>query len=101
MKDKHLEKFIMEISKCKDPVVFCGLARVLKVPLVEDKLDENKHPIGRDFGDIFEDVLNAFSAADRRRKRELLKILAQSNKSHLGDDMNADNSKDTTSATAD
>lgn len=66
------EKFILEISNIKAPELFLGVARILKVQLIND---QNV----RDFADIYEDVLNAFEAAPRKRKRELLKILHDAN----------------------
>lgn len=68
------ERFIYELSKIKQPEVFIGVARILQVKLV------NEDGESRDFDEIFNDVLNAYSAADRRRRRELFKILKAANK---------------------
>ena len=67
-------RFIYELSKIKQPEVFIGVARILQVKLV------NEDGESRDFDEIFDDVLNAYSAADRKRRRELFKILKAANK---------------------
>jgi len=67
-------RFIYELSKIKQPEVFIGVARILQVKLV------NEEGESRDFDEIFNDVLNTYSAADRKRRRELFKILKAANK---------------------
>lgn len=73
------EKFMKEISKIKEPEIFLGVARVLKVRLVEDEKDENGKFAARDFNEIFADVMKNFDGAPRKRKRELFKILREAN----------------------
>ena len=89
MKETLTQKFIKEIAKIKSPEVFLGVARILKVQLMEDK--ETPY----DFVKIFSDTVEAFDKADRARKKELLKILIQANR-YRECDVNGDNSKDAT-----
>ena len=74
MKETLTQKFIKEIANIKSPEVFLGVARILKVQLMEDK--ETPY----DFVKIFSDTVEAFDKAGRARKRELLKILIQANR---------------------
>ena len=89
MKETLTQKFIKEISNIKSPEVFLGVARILKVQLMEDQ--ETPY----DFVKIFSDTVEAFDKADRARKKELLKILVRANQ-YKECDMNGDNSKDAT-----
>lgn len=73
MKETLTQKFIKEIANIKSPEVFLGVARILKVQLMEDK--ETPY----DFVKIFSNTVEAFDKADRARKKELLKILVQAN----------------------
>lgn len=73
MKETLTQKFIKEIAKIKSPEVFLGVARVLKVQLMEDK--ETPY----EFTKIFSDTVEVFDKAGRARKKELLKILVQAN----------------------
>lgn len=73
MKETLTQKFIKEIANIKSPEVFLGVARILKVQLMEDK--ETPY----DFVKIFSDTIEAFDKADRARKKELLKILVRAN----------------------
>ena len=73
MKKTLTQKFIEEIAKIKSPEIFLGVARILKVQLMEDK--ETPY----DFVKIFSDTVEAFDKAGRARKKELLKILIQAN----------------------
>lgn len=73
MKETLTQKFIKEIAKIKSPEVFLGVARVLKVQLMEDK--ETPY----EFTKIFSDTVEAFDKAGCARKKELLKILVQAN----------------------
>ena len=68
------EKFLRELSKIKDPAVFFGTARILKVPCMVDK------DTPREFQDILKDVIDNYFAAAPSRQRELLKILKDANK---------------------
>ena len=91
MKKTLTQKFIEEIAKIKSPEIFLGVARILKVQLMEDK--ETPY----EFTKIFSDTVEAFDKADRARKKELLKILIQANQ-YKECDVNGDSSKDTTEA---
>ena len=71
------EKFMVEISKIKQPEIFLGVVRILKVKLMEDE----KTP--RDFVDVFRDCVEAYHNMGRERKKELLKILKQANKAKI------------------
>lgn len=73
MKETLTQKFIKEIANIKSPEVFLGVARILKVQLMEDK--ETPY----DFVKIFSDTVEAFDKTDRARKKELLKILVRAN----------------------
>ena len=66
------ERFIYELGRIKNPEIFLGVARILKVRLIEDG-----EP--RDFGDLCADVIESFEQTNRKRKRELLKILRDAN----------------------
>ena len=89
MKETLTQKFIKEIANIKSPEVFLGVARILKVQLMEDKATPY------DFVKIFSNTVEAFDKADRTRKKELLKILVRANQ-YKECDMNGDNSKDAT-----
>lgn len=89
MKETLTQKFIKEIANIKSPEVFLGVARILKVQLMEDK----ETPC--DFVKIFSDTVEAFDKADRARKKELLKILVRANQ-YKECDVNGDSSKDPT-----
>lgn len=67
-------KFIRNLAEIKDPAVFLGVARVLKVQLMKD---ENTP---RDFDEILRDVIDNYFAAPRKKQKELLEILKQANK---------------------
>lgn len=70
---RNEKKFIKALSKIKDPAVFLGVAKVLKVRCMEDK------DTPRDFNDILRDTINNYFAAAPSRQRELLKILKDAN----------------------
>ena len=73
MKETLTQKFIKEIANIKSPEVFLGVARILKVQLMEDK------DTPYDFVKIFSDTIEAFDKATCARKKELLKILVKAN----------------------
>lgn len=73
MKETLTQKFIKEIANIKSPEVFLGVARILKVQLMEDQ--ETPY----DFVKIFSDAVEAFDKTGRARKKELLKILVRAN----------------------
>ena len=74
MEDRLSVKFIKELSKIKDPMVFLGVARILNVELMVDK-DTSK-----DFAAVLNEVIDSYNSSDRKRRRELLKILEKSNR---------------------
>ena len=89
MKETLTQKFIKEIANIKSPEVFLGVARILKVQLMEDK--ETPY----DFVKIFSDTVEAFDKAGRARKKELLKILIQANQ-YKECDINGNSSQNST-----
>ena len=70
---RNEKKFIHEVSKIKDPAVFFGIAKILKVPCFIDK------DTPRDFSEVLNDIFDAYFAADLKRQKELLKILKDAN----------------------
>jgi len=78
--DKLNLKFLEETSKIKEPEVFIGVARILKVPLLKEEKDEDGKFPPREFIDLYIDVLSSYETSSRKRKRELLKILREANK---------------------
>lgn len=89
--EKLTTKFMHETAKIKDPIVFFGLARVLKIELMGDGAPRN-------FEDIYTDLIAAYSAQTKRRKRELFKILRQANKEG---NLNADRTENTETSISD
>lgn len=63
-------KFINLISKIKEPEIFLGICRILKV-----KVMDGEEP--KDFSVLLEEVIAAFEAAPRKRRRELLAIMRE------------------------
>lgn len=80
MKKDLNTRFLIEVSKIKEPEIFLGVARILKVKLVSEEKDEEGRLISRDFSDILTDLIDSYSKSERRRKRELLKIIEKANK---------------------
>lgn len=81
---KLTDQFMSELAKIKEPEVFLGVARVLKVKIVEEvpvKDDPEKkfNLVAREASDLIVDVVDAYDKAGRDRKRELLKILRAAN----------------------
>lgn len=74
MEDRLSTKFIKELSKIKDPMVFLGVARILNVDIMVDK-DTSK-----DFAAVLNEVIDSYNSSNRKRRRELLKILEKSNR---------------------
>jgi hypothetical protein len=68
-----MEKFLMQLSKL-EPVEFIGVAHLCGARLLQE---DNKTP--RDFADILRDVLNKYQTLNRKKRRELEEILAQTN----------------------
>ena len=67
-------KFTTELLCTKDPAIFLGVARILKVPF----MTEESTP--KDFNGLVDDVIGAYCASPHKRKKELLKILQDANK---------------------
>lgn len=62
------KRFIRLLGDIKEPEIFLGICRILKVKIMEG---ENPRP----FEDLLADVIDAFAAAPRQRRKELLKIV--------------------------
>ena len=78
-------------------VEFAGLARVLKVQLL-DEVDPAAEAIkdrfaARPFLDVLEDLLAAFDKCDRKRKKEILAMVKAATKAPRGDE-SAGNTQD-------
>lgn len=75
---KQIDKFIKFISEL-EPVEFAGLARVLKVRLLDEVNPEAElvkdRFAARSFTDVLTDILAAFEKSDRKRRREILKLI--------------------------
>lgn len=70
---KYEKKFLEEVSRIKDPAVFLGIAKIMKVPCFIDK------DTPRDFHDILKDTIDNYFAAAPSRQKEVLKILKDAN----------------------
>lgn len=68
-----VKKFIKEIGNTTDPVVFLGLAKILKVPVME----EGKP---RDFVQVLKETIDNYIAAPYIKQKEILEILKDANK---------------------
>lgn len=73
LKTNIVKKFIKEIGNTTDPVVFLGLAKILKVPVME----EGKP---RDFVQVLRETIDNYIAAPYTRQKEILTILKDANK---------------------
>ena len=68
-----MEKFLTQLSKL-EPMEFIGVAHLCGARLLQE---DNK--TSRDFADILEDILDKYETLNRKKRRELKKILAHSN----------------------
>ena len=68
-----MEKFLIQLSKL-EPVEFIGVAHLCGARLLQE---DNKTP--RDFADILRDVLDKYQILSRKKRRELERVLAQTN----------------------
>ena len=68
-----MEKFLTQLARL-EPVEFIGVAHLCGARLLQE---DNKTP--RDFADILRDVLDKYQTLNREKRRELEKVLAQSN----------------------
>ena len=73
-----MEKFLTQLSKL-EPVEFIGVAHLCGARLLQE---DNNTP--RDFADILRDVLNKYQTLNRKKRRELEKVLAQTNSVERG-----------------
>ena len=82
------EKLFNYIPKL-DVVEFTGLARVLKVQLLEEvdpaaeQVKDRYAP--RAFSDVLNDMLTAFEKCDRKRKKEIISLVKAATKASRGD----------------
>lgn len=67
------ERFILELGNIKEPEIFLGVARILKVQLLNEKGEV------KDFSELCAGAIESFELLKRKRKRELLKILREAN----------------------
>lgn len=88
---KPTDKLLTLIPKL-NAVEFAGLARVLKVKLLDEVNPEADMPaekfVAREFNDVLADVLKNFELSSRARRREILQLLKAAQKG----DKNADHS---------
>ena len=71
---KQTDKLLRNIIKL-DPMEFIGIAHILRVPLTTvDIKDDGGHAVARPFVDVLQDLLAAFEASSRQRRREILQI---------------------------
>lgn len=73
MKKTLTQNFIEELSRTKNAELFVGVARLLKVSIIDEEMNT------RDFNDVFTDILAAFDKSKNKFKKELLKILKDAN----------------------
>ena len=73
-----MEKFLTQLSKL-EPVEFIGVAHLCGARLLQE---DNKTP--RDFADILRDVLDKYQTLNQKKRRELEKVLAQTNSVERG-----------------
>ena len=75
---KQVNKLIEMITKL-EVTEFIGLAKILKVKLVEEinpgAAEPSERFKARDFSDVLADLLKSFENAPRARRREILQML--------------------------
>lgn len=90
------EKFFDYIPKL-NAVEFTGLARLLKVQLLDEvnpAAEQTKDRYApRSFTDVLNDMLNAFEKCDRKRRKEILQLVKAATKATRSD-FNASDSQD-------
>lgn len=72
---KDIDQLILAIPKM-EVVDFIGLARLLKVQLV------NEDDTPREFADVLQDVLSNFKTTNRQRRREIIQVVKKANACH-------------------
>lgn len=84
---------LLELLPKLDAVQFAGLARVLKVKLLDevnpDATDPKERYAARGFNDVLEDMLKNFESSNRARRREILQLVSAA--ARAGDGSDADN----------
>lgn len=70
---KTFLSFIEEVSKLSE-VEFVGLSKILCVPVLDE--EENERP----FEDILSDMMDKFLLVKRSKRKEILKMLKDSNR---------------------
>ena len=99
MQRSNTSNLMMMITEMQ-PLEFAGLAKLLGAQLIKEKDPEAQDPKDRyepcSFTEVFEDVLARFNKLNRKRKREILKLIQKSNSMHRGEH-NASNPIDTKS----
>lgn len=73
MDKKINQEFLKEISKIKDIVIFMGIANLLGVKT------ENEDKSPKDFHVVLEEIMKKFESKERRKRKELVKILRKAN----------------------
>lgn len=97
MSKKQTEKLFNIIPKL-DAVEFVGLARILKVQLMEEtnpdaeEMKDKYTP--RAFSDVLEELLINFEAQSRERRREIISILKEATKKAKRSEEDASNTQD-------
>ena len=89
------EKKLLEMVVKMQPIEFVGLAKLLGAQLIQEKEDNKLE--AKPFSDVLEDVLARFQKLNRQRKREILKLIKNSNKMHRSDE-HASNPENTESS---
>lgn len=91
------EKFFDYIPKL-NAVEFTGLARLLKVQLLDEinpQAEQVKDRFApRPFTDVLDDMLRAFDKQNRKRKKEIIALVKAATKPEKGGAANAGDSKD-------
>lgn len=71
--DKLSYQFVHELANIKNPEIFMGVARILKV-----HLSAGKDP--KPFEDVLAEVIESFEIAPPKRRKELYSILKKANR---------------------
>ena len=74
---RYEKKFLKEISRIKDPAVFFGIARILKVPTMIDK------DTPREFSDMLQDILDNVILPTEEEEAEEANMLMDSVKKDI------------------
>lgn len=80
MGSKLVDEFMVELTKCRVGTIFIAVARTLGVELRTTEKDEEGHFIPKPFEDMVCDVVEAFSKAGRREKKDTLKMFKEWNR---------------------